>query len=157
MRQAIRSSILAALFLAFTVPLALAETTLFESNGFAVAYISDDLTVYLWAGDAVAYLEPDRAGGFHLYGFNGEHLGWYAAGVVRDHAGHAVGANRAALSRPTLPEPFKPPKKIKPFKANGSPAPFPRPVFIDKWSGMRLREFLLQGSWSRKGLKPPSK
>ncbi len=48
------------------------EITLFDSKGEAIAYIdtSDELTIYLWDGDPVAYLYDD-----HVYGFNGKHLG----------------------------------------------------------------------------------
>jgi hypothetical protein len=120
------------------------EITLFGADGAAVAYISDDLTIYLWSGDPVAYLESDAAGGFHIYGFNGKHLGWYVSSVVRDHHGYAVGAKRDAFSSPVQVEPFKPFKKFKPFKAFKEFAPF-RPFFRNTWSQMYLDEFLMQG------------
>ncbi len=58
------------------------EVTLFNSAGKADAYIAidDELTIYLWSGKPVAYLENDTEGGYHVYGFNGKHLGWFVKG-----------------------------------------------------------------------------
>src|SRR5579864_6900639 len=69
------------------------EVTLFNSKGKAIAYIavSDDMTIYMWNGKPVAYMEPDKgATGFHVYGFNGKHLGWFVKGLIRDHEGDAA-------------------------------------------------------------------
>lgn len=75
------------------------EISLFNSEGEAVAYIDtedDDLTLYLWDGKPVAYLHVS-SGEYHVYGFNGKHLGWYINGVIRNHDGDAVVANKAAV------------------------------------------------------------
>jgi hypothetical protein len=59
------------------------ETALFNSDGSPVAYIAlenDDLTIYMWSGKPVAYLESSSGGGFSIYGFNGKHLGWFVKG-----------------------------------------------------------------------------
>jgi hypothetical protein len=47
------------------------EIALFDGYCDAVAYVvtDDDLTIYVWEGDPVAYLVDDSG-----YGFNGEHL-----------------------------------------------------------------------------------
>ena len=85
------------------------EITLFNSKGKAVAYlaVNDEMTVYLWSGKPVAYLEPDQgAKGFHIYGFNGKHLGWFIEGVVRDHDGDAACAVKERL-KSTEYEPYK--------------------------------------------------
>ena len=42
------------------------EITLYGRDASAVAYIAEDLTVYLWSGAPVAYLERDDAGGFQI-------------------------------------------------------------------------------------------
>lgn len=120
------------------------EISLFGRDGSAVAYIADDLTIYLWSGVPVAYLEADRSGGFHIYGFNGKHLGWYVSGVVRDHRGRAVGARKEAFSSAVKFEPFKAFKQFKPFKAFKEFAPL-RPIFTNAWSQVYLDEFLMQG------------
>jgi hypothetical protein len=66
------------------------EVSLFDSHGAPVAYAADDFTVFMWDGDAVAYLSgaDDR---YSIYAFNGTHLGWFIHGLVYDHAGNIVG------------------------------------------------------------------
>ncbi|MBU2630387.1 MAG: hypothetical protein KKE61_17380 [Proteobacteria bacterium] len=63
------------------------EIALFDSSAQATAYIAEELTIYLWSGKPVAYLEENAAGGFHIYGYNGKHLGWLVGNVVWDHNG----------------------------------------------------------------------
>ena len=70
------------------------ETSLFSADGTPAAYLAEGSTIYLWKGEPVAYLAPDEDSGFHVYNFNGKHLGWYVNGVVRDHKGTAVGARK---------------------------------------------------------------
>lgn len=84
------------------------EVSLFDGTGRAHAYIAvdDELTIYLWSGRPVAYLEKDREGGYHVYGFNGKHLGWFVRGVIRDHEGSASCATKEAI-RSTEFEPSK--------------------------------------------------
>lgn len=120
------------------------ETTLFGATGNAVAYIAEDLTIYLWSGKPVAYLDQDDAGGFHVYGFNGKHLGWFVRGVLRDQIGAAVGAVKEVFRSPPTGEAFKSFKEFKPFKSFKEFAPF-RPTFSNEWSETPLKLFLLQG------------
>lgn len=67
------------------------EISLFDGGGRATAYIAvnDELTIYLWDGKPVAYLEPSKAGEFHVYGFSGSHLGWFLKGAIWNHEGTA--------------------------------------------------------------------
>jgi hypothetical protein len=120
------------------------EITLFGSDATPVAYIADDFTIYMWSGDPVAYLDSDPVGGFHVFGFNGKHLGWYVSGVLRDHGGNVVGARREVFSSTVKLEPFKSFKKFKPFKSFKEFAPF-RPFLSNTWSKKYLDEFLLEG------------
>ena len=95
------------------------EITLFNSDGEAVAYIDDsdsDLPIYMWDGTPVAYLAPSNNDYYHVYGFNGLHLGWYERGVVRDHDGYVVGFQQGTMSKSTRYEPYKRYKKSKPYK-----------------------------------------
>jgi hypothetical protein len=121
------------------------EISLFDSTGTATAYIAEELTIYLWSGKPVAYLEKDGAGGFHIYGFNGKHLGWFVGGIARDHKGKAVGAVKEAFATGTKTEPFKSFKQFKPFKSFKEFAPF-RPFFSNDWSDTSFKLFLLQGA-----------
>jgi hypothetical protein len=87
-----------------------------------VAYIDveDDRTIYLWGGKPVAYLAQNDNDShdvaFNIFGFNGYHLGWYEAGVIRDHKGYIVGFIKGAFSRPTSVEGLKGVKQLKPLR-----------------------------------------
>lgn len=119
-------------FIAATLVLTLAsearaedEVSLFDGTGKATAYIAvdDELTIYLWSGKPVAYLEKDTDSGYHVYGFNGKHLGWFIREVIWDHDGKASCATKKVL-RSTDFEPFKAFKQFKPFKSFTQFAPF---------------------------------
>jgi hypothetical protein len=120
------------------------EITLFDSHGKATAYITldDELTIYLWSGQPVAYLDQDSQGGFHVYGFNGEHLGWFVDGVLWDASGYASCAVKERLQS-TKFEPFKSFKKFKPFKSFKRSDPS-RPIFSDSFGDIPCN-FLLVG------------
>jgi hypothetical protein len=122
------------------------EISLFDARGKATAYIAvdDELTIYLWSGKPVAYLERDRGGGYHVYGFNGQHLGWFVKGVIRDHEGNASCAVKEVL-RSTESEPFKAFKQFKPFKAFTEFAPF-RPSFSNSFGDIPCRFLLGEGA-----------
>lgn len=117
------------------------ETTLFDGRGRAVAYVAEDLTIYLWSGKPVAYLDRDSAGGFHVYGFNGKHLGWFVRGIVRDGQGDGACALKEVLSSTEI-EPIKSIKEIKPIKSIKEISPI-RPIFSRSWSDTPC-QFLLQ-------------
>jgi hypothetical protein len=121
------------------------EISLFAGNGQGTAYIDteDDMTIYLWAGTPVAYLEKD-SDGYNVYGYNGKHLGWYVDGVVRDHKGDAACAVKAAM-RTTTREPFKGFKKFQPFKAFTQFAPF-QPFLSTQWGVVPCGPFLEAGA-----------
>src|SRR5260221_1435436 len=120
------------------------EDPLFDAQGKAKAYIAEDLTIYLWAGKPVAYLDRDSAGdGFNIYGSNGKHIGWFVKGVARDHNGNAACAVKSTL-RLTELEPLKGLKELKPLKSLKELAPL-RPLFTREWSETPCRIFLAEG------------
>ena len=122
------------------------EVTLFNGKGKATAYIAvdDAMTIYLWGGKPVAYLEPDkRGGGFHIYGFSGKHLGWFVQGVVRDHDGDAACAVKDRMKSTDF-EPFKAFKEFKPFKSFKEFAPL-RPTFSKSFGSVTCSLFLGEG------------
>ena len=121
------------------------EISLFDGAGKANAYIAidEELTIYLWSGKPVAYLEKDSEGGYHVYGFNGKHLGWFVKGVVWDHEGKASCAVKEVL-RSTEFEPFKAFKQFKPFKSFTQFAPF-RPAFSSSFGDTPCRFLLGEG------------
>ncbi|WP_270694352.1 4-fold beta flower protein [Aeromonas sp. QDB09] len=118
------------------------EITLFDSAGSAVAYISNDGegTIYLWSGEAVAYLKQE-----HIYGFNGAHLGWFDAGIARDPKGFAVGFIRNTCPKLTKLEPLKKIKKIKKIKSIAKIAPI-KPINKSGSSALPLLVFLQAGA-----------
>jgi hypothetical protein len=131
------------LFVAFTVNAQ--ETTLFDSQGNARAYIDydDDATIYLWNGKAVAFLEND-GNDMCVFGFNGNFLGWYEDGIVRDDNGNAVGARDGATNMITSIEPIKSIQEISPIRPITPITPI-KPIFSNSWSSESLTEFLYSG------------
>lgn len=121
------------------------EFTFFNGAGKAEAYVAldDELTIYLWSGKPVAYLVRDSQGGYNVYGFNGQHLGWFVRGVIWDHEGNASCAVREVLQS-TQNEPFKAFKQFKPFKSFTQFAPF-RPSFSNKFGDVPCRFLLAEG------------
>lgn len=139
--------LIVACLLTFVCSIAVAqdEISLFDSKGRAAAYIvpDDDLTIYLWSGEPVAYLVLDSGRDFHVYGFNGTHLGWFINGIIRDHEGDAVCALKGAITNPQL-EPLKSLKSLKPLKSLKELAPL-RQLFSQQWGELPCRFFLKQG------------
>jgi hypothetical protein len=84
------------------------ETTLFDCAGYPVAYVADDSdnSIYLWSGDATAYVHEGR-----VFGFNGRHLGFFVDGVLCDGVGRRVGSTFEKCWCGTQAEPVKQPRK----------------------------------------------
>lgn len=122
------------------------EISLFDADGEAVAYIArdDDLNIYLWKGEPVAYLKKDTDG-VHIYGFNGDHLGWIEKGVVINHKGRVVGFIKGAISKFTKFERFKGMRRMTPMKAMEKMAPM-QPMQKAEFSDCPLKAFLMQGA-----------
>ena len=58
------------------------KSTFYDSNGRHVAYTEDDVHIYLFSGEPVAYLDNGS-----VYSFSGRHLGWFENGCIRDNNG----------------------------------------------------------------------
>jgi hypothetical protein len=117
------------------------EISLFDPRNGAVAYVADDLTVYIWNGDPVGYLSgsDDR---FSIYGFNGTHLGWFIHGMVLDHKGNFVGFTRETSGSIRTPiESGKGVKADAPEKLRKEFAP-PEPILTNQWSNLSLESLL---------------
>jgi hypothetical protein len=97
------------------------------------------MTIYLWNGQPVAYLEKGS-----VWGFNGQHLGWFAKAIIRDHDGYAVGCLKGAVSMLYKLEPLKGLKRLKPLKSLRKLEPL-KPLDKDKWSTAPLSLFLAAG------------
>jgi len=122
------------------------DISLFNNNGKATAYISfdDELTIYLWNGKPVAYLKSSNAGEFHVYGFNGKHLGWFSKEAIWDHDGFASCATKKVMQS-TEPEPYKSYKEYKPYRAYGEYAPY-MPYLSNSFSELSCKFLLMSGA-----------
>ena len=119
------------------------DISIYDKNGNAKAYIADDLTIYLWGGDPVAYLY-NSAGDWHIFGFNGRHLGWYDEGIIYDPNGYAIGAQKDAVIMITSIETIKGIKGIKPIKSIREIPPI-KPILSMSWGNTPLIVFLKSG------------
>lgn len=117
------------------------EISLYNSTGEAVAYIDtdNDMSIYLWEGDPVAYLD-----GQSIYGFNGKHLGWLKRGIVRDNNGYTVGFMEGAINMHTKFERFKGFQKFEPFKSFQEFEPL-EPMEKNQWAPIPLDIYLSIG------------
>jgi hypothetical protein len=114
----------------------------YDSRGRAVAYVAadSDLTIYLWTGKPVAYLDKEN-----VYGFNGKHLGWLANDVIYDHDGNIVAASADRFKGTVTSPSVKGFKQFQPFKSFEQFAPF-KPFFTLNWSETPALAFFLGGS-----------
>ena len=122
------------------------EISLYDKGGNAVAYLSpnDEWCIYSWQGKPLAYVSNDGQI-FHVYGFNGKHLGWYLDGILIDHDGNAVGFRKGAISNVYEQyENYKGNKEYRPFRSYQEYAPS-RPYYTAYFSAVTLLEFLYQG------------
>ena len=117
------------------------DVSLYDNDGEAVAYIAvdDDLTIYLWEGTPVAYLDSEN-----VYGFNGQHLGWFSEGVILDHTGDAPCVLKDRYPGSTAFEGFKGFKEFKPFKSFKEYAPY-KPYASNQLSSTPCSIFLAAG------------
>jgi hypothetical protein len=107
-------------FGAFSVTLCqAAEVSLFDASGEAVAYIDTDneLTIYLWSGKPVAYLQDGSGSSIGVWGFNGKHLGWFERGAIWGDDGNATCATKEAMTSLPHLESLKSLKELKPLKS----------------------------------------
>ena len=118
------------------------ELSLYNEQGSAVAYIAinEDSTIYLWEGKPVAYLTQKTTNEYHVYGFNGKHLGWFVGGNLYDHDGNASCALKENM-RSTSYESYKSYKEYKPYKSYKEYPPY-RP-YLNKSFGDSRCELLL--------------
>jgi len=116
------------------------EVTLYEGNGEPVAYIDtdDEMTIRMWSGEAVAYLEDAGDGNWYVYGWNGQHLGWFERGVIWNTRGRAQCAIRQALTVAPFAEPGK-------FGKLGKFAPWAKPAYVNAFDRVPCDTFLKTG------------
>lgn len=111
----------------------------YDHSGGAVAYSDDDRHIFLFSGEAVAYLDSDA-----VYSYRGELLGWFEDGWLRDENGRCVAFSEHAMSGP-----HRPAKKVRPNPQLKRPIPVEerqdpralRPIHSNAWSHQSAAEF----------------
>jgi hypothetical protein len=112
------------------------DLTFYDVNGRPIAYSDDGRYVYAFSGLPLAYLDGDS-----VYSFNGQHLGWWDRGWVRDHQGAWVFfTDFARIGGQPMPR-----KSVLPAKGlRALPPPVPafkqvKPVPVAGGSGWSMR------------------
>lgn len=134
-------------FLLLAIVASAEEIALYNANGEPTAYIDasqSDLPIFMYDGTPVAYLKTASGNYFHIYGFNGKHLGWLEDGRVLDHQGYVAGFQRGSMPKYTRSEPYKYCKKYKPMKSYAQSAPY-KPYSKRSFGNTSLSLLLLSG------------
>lgn len=131
--------------LSFTLVVNAQQTSLFDSEGEARAYIDyeEDATIFMWDGTPVAFLKKDGSD-ICVFGFNGSFMGWYEDGIIYDKNGYAVGARKGATNMMTKMERMKSMQKMTPMRPMTPMTPI-QPMWKSSWSNTSLTEFLYFG------------
>lgn len=126
------------------------ETDLYDKNGESPAYLYN-LVIYSTDGVPYAYLNYD--GIFHIYGFNGKHLGYYENGFILDHSNKITGFLKGTLAVIVKSPPIRGIRQILPLKSLKEMAPMrPMKSHLNYYSEYLLIDFIKQGTAT-----PPSK
>jgi len=86
----------------------MSEVTIYSVDGDPEAYLVADGSIYLWDGEAVAFVLDDK-----IYQWSGEHIGWFVDGVMYDGDGDRVGFIRSRCPVVTSVEPVKSVKSVR--------------------------------------------
>jgi hypothetical protein len=118
------------------------ETTFFDRNGDAVAYLLDDYnnTMFLIDGHPVAHLYEDM----NIHGINGRHLGWLTDGIIFDHDGKRVGFTNHTCPKTIGKEPAKAERYYRDeIRPRWAAPPFPK--LTSDFAAKDLKTFLKEG------------
>ncbi|MFC1891041.1 4-fold beta flower protein [Thermodesulfobacteriota bacterium] len=118
------------------------DTTLYNKDGEAIAYIADDYhsTIFLWDGHPVAYLYEQQ----YVYGINGKHLGWFINEIVFDNNGARIGFTSNTCPIPVAKESVKDEKhSMDQIRPRWAALPLPNLSFV--FADEKLSDLLIQG------------
>ena len=128
------------------------EISLLDASGEAVVYIvlDDEFAIYTWDGNAVAYLEGsvsdfDSMKTMDVYGWNGDHLGWFFDGVVMNHDGDVSCSIRERHTSPREWEYVKDSKYFQYVKYVQYEAP-KKPVFSGRFGEIDCLGLMISGN-----------
>lgn len=115
----------------------------YNCKGDPIAYTDDDIDIFLFSGDPVAYIT-----GEDIYNYKGKCIGWYDNGWVRDLQGNCVfyteNVSTSGLFRPLKkPVPIKVFKKTRPIKELRDARQL-KPAKLLSWSKLSSEAFFMQ-------------
>jgi hypothetical protein len=114
-------------------------TTFYDRHGSAIAYSDDDVHVFLFDGEPVAYLEDDA-----MYSYPGELMGWFEDGWLRDKDGRCVAFSEQAQGGPPHSvnerRPYPALKQALPLQQRRDPRAL-RPIHSNAWSALTATDF----------------
>ncbi|HEX7966116.1 MAG TPA: hypothetical protein VF651_10395 [Gammaproteobacteria bacterium] len=123
------------------------QIVFYDQSGQAIAYSDDEVHIFLFTGEAVAYMDADA-----VYSYRGVLLGWFERGWLRDKDGRCV-----AFSENPATGPQRPLRRQKPEIAPKQPVPVRehqdtralRPIHSNAWSRQSALDLLsrLPRSW----------
>ena len=117
--------------------------TLYDNNGCAIAYVhSDDRSIFLFGGEAVAYIEDDS-----VYSYAGRYLGWTRDGWFFDRSGKRAFFTEPAKGGPTRAtkqlRPVRGVRQMRPVRSTRETRP-QRPVRSLLWSNVSSERYFQQ-------------
>ncbi|ROR26705.1 Sel1 repeat-containing protein [Vibrio crassostreae] len=118
---------------------------LFESNGQVVSYISfsDQATIFDWDGSPLAYLVRKNETHTDVYGFNGDHLGWYQDKALFDQNGYATCVSEDYLTNTSITSSPRSKQRL-PYKSYREYSPY-KPRMKKYFSDLTCKQYLRQG------------
>jgi hypothetical protein len=118
------------------------EKTFYDKKGGPAAYIAMDYheAIFLWDGQAVAYLYEED----HVYGINGQHLGWFIDDILYDQEGVRIGFTSSTCPMPVGKRGPKGKRSVLPeLKPRWAAPPLPKLTFRE--AAQDLANFLSEG------------
>lgn len=113
--------------------------TFYNEFGKPIAYSDNDIIVFSFPGEPLAYIFDDK-----IYSFDGKQLGWFLDGWIRDLDGYCVFFTETATGGPLKPlkqlKPLKSLKKLVPFRQYRE-YPHLKPIKRCAWSRYKDLDF----------------
>ena len=115
-------------------------TTFYDKSGRPVVYCHDEVHVYAFSGEPLAYFRTNS-----VYSFNGSHVGWYLNGWIYDREGFALVFSEKSRGGPLRPlkklKPLRSLRMLRPLKSIRENRPL-RPLLRSQWSSLRFEDLL---------------
>ena len=119
--------------------------TFYTSSGKPYAYSEDGEQIYTFSGLPLGYLYQDS-----IYNYQGDHIGYFSNGLLRDRLGRVALFTNETSAGPTQPSkkmsPSREMKQPLPEKAHRS-EPSKRPMNRMQWSSYPVASLFSADSW----------